>query len=947
MNKDKGYIVTHTHWDREWRYPLWENRMKLVELMDELLDILENNKDYRAFMLDGQSVMVEDYLEVRPDQKEKIMHYVKEGRMLIGPWYSLPDLYPLDGECLVRNLLKGVRYSNSLGGHLKVAYESFGWGQTAQFPQIYKGFGLDTVVVGKNVSKERAPESEFLWEGPDGSQVLATRLGQHARANFFMNAYIDIMHGKPYLSEDYTFNWDEMGAVYHQADEKNYHNDYVKIEKTEKIHEERIKDAIDVAWEATNDTLIKNHRVLMDGSDSTTPQPRITDIIKKANAINEDRELVHATIEDYTDKLIELLDFDQLTRVKGELRDGPSCSCSANALATRPQLKILNKKVQNALVRSAEPLSVIGTTIGMDYDHNFLDIAEKYMLLSHAHDSINGVTQDKTVDDVTYMLNQSLEISEVIHNKVCKQLVKQLNVDVFDKKDILLMAVNPLARERRETVKVYMDIPRDKNVWDFDIQDHHGNILEKQIISRKEEVVPVDDMYSRPWPFYIDRYCIFMDTGIIPAGGYKVYKVVPKTHYNRKAVFWPDMRKSLGNNIATSTNTMENDYLKVKVENNGTISMVNKETGKFYKNLNYFEDSGDCGDYWIYYPPYNDKTYTSLGSSARIWTEDNGPLSATIVSEVTMTLPTYAHRPDNGVIGHSKRSEEEKDLVIRSYYTLNNQAKKVDIKVKINNTVQDHRFRVMFDSGVSTDYSHAAGHFTVDKRPITPLKDKNGEYYPEMQTLPMQNFIDLSNDEEGLAIINNCLTEYQVMDNEKSTIAITLFRSVRNIICTEFRSAGVFAHQSGGQSQGMLEYEYAIYPHEGDFKKGNVYDLADRFNVPVKLIQTSKHEGGYLPLEKSFYAIEPSHLVMSTFKKSEDRNSYIMRIYNPTDSMVEGSISINMGVEVKEVYITNLNEDRQHKLELRQSNNIRVSVNSHEIKTIELVFSDIGGNNDK
>lgn len=203
----KAYVVTHTHWDREWRYPLWENRMKLVELMEELLEVLDTNNEYRSYLLDGQCVMIEDYLKVKPQDKDRIMKYVKEGRLSIGPWYSLPDLYPIDGECLVRNLLKGIRYSDSLGGHLNVAYESFDWGQIAQFPQIYKEFGLDTVIVAKNVSKDRAPNSEFMWEGPDGTQVLATRLGECARANFFMNSYIPIMYGMLYLSEEYKYKW--------------------------------------------------------------------------------------------------------------------------------------------------------------------------------------------------------------------------------------------------------------------------------------------------------------------------------------------------------------------------------------------------------------------------------------------------------------------------------------------------------------------------------------------------------------------------------------------------------------------------------------------------------------------------------------------------------------------------------------------------------------------
>jgi mannosylglycerate hydrolase len=96
--KDIGYIVPHTHWDREWRYPIWQSRMLLVEFMEELLGILDSDPKYRSFVLDGQSVIIEDYLEVRPGNKDKVAKYIKEGRISIGPWYTLPDLYPIEGK---------------------------------------------------------------------------------------------------------------------------------------------------------------------------------------------------------------------------------------------------------------------------------------------------------------------------------------------------------------------------------------------------------------------------------------------------------------------------------------------------------------------------------------------------------------------------------------------------------------------------------------------------------------------------------------------------------------------------------------------------------------------------------------------------------------------------------------------------------------------------------
>lgn len=239
-----GYIVPHTHWDREWRYPIWENRMYLVHFMDELLETLQSQPDYKSFLLDGQTVAIKDYLEVRPEKEGLLKELIAQGRIQIGPWYTLPDLYPVSGESLVRNLLMGKKTAQKYGKRLDVGYESFGWGQTAQFPQIYQGFGIDTVVVAKNVDAARAPESEFIWRGADGTEVLATRLGKDARANFFMNAYLQIMNGMDYKGNGYRYRIGEQGMVFHQAGEDGFHNDYFALESSEKLHKGLIVEAV-------------------------------------------------------------------------------------------------------------------------------------------------------------------------------------------------------------------------------------------------------------------------------------------------------------------------------------------------------------------------------------------------------------------------------------------------------------------------------------------------------------------------------------------------------------------------------------------------------------------------------------------------------------------------------------------------------------------------------
>ncbi len=907
----KAHIVTHTHWDREWRYPVWENRQYLVDMIDELLEILDTQPEYSCFLMDGQSVIIEDYLEMRPENREKVENYIKSGKIDVGPWYTLPDLYPVCGESLVRNLLKGDRLSKKLGRRLNVAHESFGWGQTAQFPQIYKGFGLDFVVVAKNVSKDRCPNCEFLWEAPDGTKVFATRLGEHARANFFMNAFLAITVGKDYNSDEYYMKLGKDGQLYHEADNGGFWEDYFVINDNGEIHEDRLKEAIRLAWASMDETVTPDMRILMNGSDSSTAQPQLVEIIKKSQELFPDLELKLSTLEEYVDEFKRVVDEKKLITIKGELRDGPAFKCSANALSTRPKIKILNKKVENSIFKTAEPLACMADS----KNRTFVDKAVDYLLLSHPHDSINGVAQDKTADDTIYRLNQALELAETVSNTSCKEIVKNIDFSKYDDDDMLLVLFNTLPYERCETVKLYIDFPKEMNVWDFDILDN-GEKLKKQIISRRDFTVPASSLHARPIPYAVDRYEVIVETGNIPAMGYKTVCVKKAKDFNRKTVFWHDMRKFNGNELITAVNTMENDFLKVTVEANGTLSVTDKRTGKLYSNLNYFEDTGDQGDYWIYYPPYHNKTFNSLGANAEVWYEENGELSATIAAKIKMELPAFAVINENMIHGESKRSDETKTLEIVTYYTLKKDAKAVEVKTIINNVVKDHRMRVVFDTGIKAEVAESAGHFYVDKRPTAVPK---GEYYPEMQTLPKGYFTRLKDGKEGFAIVDNATCEYEATEDGK--LYISLFRGVRNIICTEFRSAGVFAHEDGGQSLGKLEFNYLIYP----FTEDETQMLAERISAPVKAVQTCKGKGKNGD-NASLLQI-PEKLVLTAIKKCEDRDSYIIRIYNPTEECVCGKIQ----TVFKNPRLVNMNEEEAGAFDFD-----KVEVKANQIITIEV-----------
>ena len=454
-------------------------------------------------------------------------------------------------------------------------------------------------------------------------------------------------------------------------------------------------------------------------------------------------------------------------------------------------------------------------------------------------------------------------------------------------------------------------------------------------IARGEKAFPVHDLEARPWPFVTDRHLLYVETGKIPAMGYKVIFFEAKSHFARTHYYWMEMRKSEGNDICATDNVLENENLKVTVNFNGTLNILDKNTGKAYENLHYFEDAGDVGNYWAYYPPYHNQIYTTLTNSAEVWCEDNGPLSATLGIKYTMQLPALGYESKCGVYGEGKRSEEKKEFEITSYITLEKGAKSLKVRTVVDNNVENHRLRVAFPTGINAETVDTAGHFYVDKRPAKPVKDADGTFYPEMRTLPVQIFADVSDENKGLGIVNNCFTEYEM--KEDSTLYLTLFRAMGNMIVTWWEAVGVFPGKKGSQLLRKMEFEYAIYPHEGNWEAAGVYEEARRLNAPVMPYQVTGGNGGTLPLEQAFIEISEQNFQVSALKKCEDRDSVILRVYNPTRAALEAEASLKVpGVSVSKVYECNLNEERCIEIPVEE-NTWKLQAGSNEIKTYEVI----------
>ena len=139
-----------------------------------------------------------------------------------------------------------------------------------------------------------------------------------------------------------------------------------------------------------------------------------------------------------------------------------------------------------------------------------------------------------------------------------------------------------------------------------------------------------------------------------------------------------------------------------------------------------------------------------------------------------------------------------------------------------------------------------------------------------MQTLPHQTFVYVTDEKYGVAFINNCLTEYELKNDGQGTLALTLLKSVKNTICTAKRLNNTYPEQNGGQCFGKHSYEYAIYPHSGNWEDANVYGQAQRFNIIPAAMQTAPHKHGNIKINSSMYSVDNDKIIMSAFKKTED-----------------------------------------------------------------------------
>jgi alpha-mannosidase len=343
---------------------------------------------------------------------------------------------------------------------------------------------------------------------------------------------------------------------------------------------------------------------------------------------------------------------------------------------------------------------------------------------------------------------------------------------------------------------------------------------------------------------------------------------------------------------------MENEYLAVTINSNGTLNVREKKTGTVFENLGYFRDSSETGDAWTRKAAQHDSIFTTLNNPAQIVLQEDGELKASFSITINWSLPECCTQD----LYLSARSSHLKSYPIVNTVTLRKGQPWVEIVTELDNNVLDHYLQVAFQTNLKTDTIVAQGQFDVVNR---SFKQSDVSLYQEkpQTSNPMNSFVDVANGKVGLALLNEGLKAYEVYDDTARTIGLVLLRCFPQMACAENfwdkdKYAGRFTRpeDTGMQCPGEHRFRYGIMPHMETWDKADVWKASERFNLDLIASQIGPTEKGSAPLVKSFLEVIPDNLHVSAVKRSEDNRSWIVRLFNPFDRTIPAHIRLNGGL---------------------------------------------------
>jgi alpha-mannosidase len=901
-----AHIISHTHWDREWYLPYEKHHVRLIKLVDELLDRLDADGEFKSFFLDGQTIILEDYLQVRPENQERLQKYITEGRLLIGPWYILQDAFLTSGEANVRNMQIGHQDSKRYGEPSKVGYFPDTFGLVGQTPQLMQQSGINNAFFGRGVKPTgfnntvsdggyESSFSELVWEGPDGSKVLGILF-----ANWYSNG------------NEVPVN---------EAEAKEF-------------WEKKLADARKFA--STGELLFMN------GCDHQPAQLDLPEAIETAKRLYPEMDFIHSNFPDYLKAVEGVMEHGNLSTVKGELRSQHTDGWGTlvNTASARIYLKQMNQEGQVLLEKVAEPLASFAHLLGKDYPHHLFTYAWKTLMQNHPHDSICGCSVDEVHREMVTRFDKSRHVAETIvddSKRVIADAVDTSGFTAYGEAVLPLVVMNTTGWNRTGTVSVELDAARLYLREGFSLEETANRMKEIDLngrelvddqghsISCQMEDLGLQFGYDLPddkfrQPYMCRRVRLTFEAAQVPALGLRAYAWVRRAKAGLS---------SAPESLIQGDRVLENEAMKVVINDNGSFTLSDKASGMIYRDLGVYENTGDIGNEYMYKQPEAELALTTEGLQANISVLENTPYRASVEITHDWAIPASADdkldEEQRALVYYPERKAQRSNdtviLKLRTVISLERGGKGLHIETTIDNKAKDHRIRALFPTDLNTATHQVDSMFEVAERSIEPAT----EWMNPSNTQHQQAFVDISNDKAGLTVANFGLNEYEVLRDGRNTIAITLLRSVG-----ELGDWGLFPTPEA-QCLGEHVVRMEIIPHTGDGISSGAYAEAYQFQIPWIVCQTDVHEGVIAPVYTPF-EWESQELAFSSLKMNEQTGDLLLRWYNMSQQSTD--LIIRSTISQQYFYKTTILEEESLPLSSEDKGNVSLQIGPCEIVTM-------------
>lgn len=859
-------MVPHTHWDREWFFTSSRAKVYLLKDVQDVLTKLEEDPRFSCFVLDGQASLIVDYLNWRPQDQDRVKKLVSQKKLIIGPWYTQTDQFLPSGENIIRNLTYGMRICEALGGYQSVAYVPDSFGQESSLPQIYREAGVEKAVLWRGFSSHEVPKSEFIWQGEDGSRVKVYRMA----CGYFIGGLIDESKLEKIMLE----------------------NSFPEVEQ-----------------EATT-----NQILFPQGSDMAPIRFNLPDLVEKLNQLHEGYQFKISSLEDY----IAAIDKEKpmLSIITGEHDSGRDMRVHKSNYSSRADLKQLNTFLQNYLTNVVEPLCSLGTRFGLEYPQVEIETMWAKLFENSAHDSMANCVSDSVNDDIYHRYKEVKDIA----TSLVEMTLREISVRVKnDNRAVTLTIFNTLPVPRTGIIhrKLYSPFKQ------FDIVDTFGNKVPFSILSLKEETAritgatiqlnPGDKIYH---PDHVYEVEVAISAENIPSLGYKQFYI--------QAAATNDKLKE------TAGRVIENEFYKISLNQDGSLEITDKESGRIYHRQAILEENGDGGDSYNYSPARDDYVLYSI-DQAFTWQVSQAKLVEILKVSFQFKVPSD--------LKNRKEGKYNTDLPVVLTVSLYKGEKLIRLHLDVDNRkVSDHRLCIDFDAEIANQFTVADLQFGAIKRPVEKAADladweaaKDKWQEKPISINPMQSFVAVGNDSFTLAIFPQGVREYEAIGKDHSKLRLTLFRTYgmlgkSDLLYRPGRASGDDTVATpDAELHKKLCFDLGLYLTEKDFDSTQIAQVAKSYNTPLQAFAYAEFLNGRLlfpfnrvtrdlPQSASLFKTS-GKLVLSTIKRADKRPGLVIRLYNGGFLPVQDYLSFEQPLKVAE--LVDLREEHKGKLQVK------------------------------